>query len=235
MQRGDSESHEPDRSSGADERRSPETSAARPNASAPRLDRVQTRNRQFPGAELLAGDDPRAILEKIYPGDPLGMRLRSQKRLIERGFLVPLERVAVRATARVAQAAPDYEGIPTLREWIGLRIDEAARDLIQEERECEGLGVPLPYPLEPHHRFISDLLGLRRDHVRRSCVQFHDLGLPQRRAFFATCVEGKTIARHAAMLDQPDEVVRQHLREALEALSICEPDDGRFEGFDVVD
>lgn len=232
MQRGESESPDPDRSSEERGERSPEASAARPSAAAPRLDRVQTRNRQFPGAELLAGNDPRSILQKIFPGDPLGIRLRSQKRLVERGYLVPVERVAVRATARVAQAAPDYQGIPTLREWIGLRIDEAALDLVREERECEGLGVPLPYPLEPHHRFVSELLGLRRDHVRLGCVQFHELGLPQRRAFFATCVEGKTIARHAASIEQPDEVVRQHLREALEALSTVQTDRFRFDELD---
>ena len=186
----------------------------------------------FPADEILRGNDPNEILTRIHEGDPLAVRDRCQFRITQRCLLVDIDRIFQRTVALMTYRAVEYDGEPDLKQWIYDQIDHATTQIISEEREQEGLGLPATEPWDAHHRFVSDLLRIERRFARGGCLRFNDLDDEIRKTFFAIIVEGKTLARYASELKVSTGQVERLLREAFLALTI--PDELAW-GIDGVD
>jgi len=84
--------------------------------------------------ELFAGGSPREVLGRLLDGDPLDIGGRTRSKLKEKALLLDVERWTLRSMARVAFAAPRWDGTTALLEWIDGLVDRAASDLLDEDR-----------------------------------------------------------------------------------------------------
>ena len=133
-------------------------------------------------------------------------------------MLVDPARVELRSLARVAYSAPQYRGVPPLGKWIADLIDRAIGEVANEDREAERDGLPLPETSEAGFRFVAELLGIEPQLSRRATVAFNSLPWEVRSAWFAVAVLGKTVHRYVAEGHGPPEVVRAHMKLALETI-----------------
>jgi len=177
---------------------------------------------------LLAGANPRDVLARITLGDPLGMTERCHHRVEARALMLDRSRVLARSLARVAHASRGYDGEPALEPWLLGRIDDAIEDLLVEEQELDGEGLP-PTSVEPMHALLSEVLGVEKGLARRCCVVFNSLPTSVRRAFFAVVVRRESLEKHAAesrtMLTQ----VHRRVKAAIKSMAYLRPEDLREE------
>jgi DNA-directed RNA polymerase specialized sigma24 family protein len=173
----------------------------------------------FPGKDILGHGSPREILRRIGDGDPLEIIPRSIDYARELAVLIDARRLAIRAMARTAHAAPRYSGTPPLDEWLRKMIDISVNDLIREDREEERAGIPPSEPWDPRFAFVSETFGVEPGAARRASIAFNVLPSDVRRAFFAIAVDRKKLNRYVAEGNGPPEKVRAHVRRALEAIS----------------
>jgi hypothetical protein len=172
----------------------------------------------YPGRAILGSRSPRVVLTRLIDGDPLEIEARCRERILEQALLLALQRVHLRAVARIAHCAPRYRGSPRLDVWLDACIDESLQDLVEEDREEEISGLPPTEPWDPRFAFVSETLGLEPALARRACVRFNMLPDEVRRAYFAIAIEGKTIHRYVAEGNGPPDRVRGFLARALTAL-----------------
>ena len=154
---------------------------------------------QRPGdrrVELLVGDSPVAILERITPGDPLELEELSFETTLARAVLLDPFRVYLRALARTAHDAYGRRHVarPHLHGWLVGRVERVIEELIDEESE--------PHHLEaesdPYYEHVSTVLGLPLARARSLCAAFNRLDERVRQAFFSVTVDGQTAEQCAA-------------------------------------
>jgi hypothetical protein len=172
----------------------------------------------YPGRAILGSRSERVVLSRLIDGDPLEVEARCRERIIEQALMLALHRVHLRAVARIAHRAPRYRGTPGLDEWMKECIDEALRDLVNEDREEELSGLPPSEPWDPRYAFMSEAIGVEPSLARRACVEFNVLPHEVRRTYFAIGIEGRTIHRYVAEGHGPPSKIQEHLIRALRAL-----------------
>lgn len=173
----------------------------------------------YPGSDLLAGANPKKVLRRLFDGDPLGIAQACSQRLRSKALILDLNRLHMRAIARIAHAAPRYRGHPSLDPWITGRIDQSIKDLIKDDREEERSAMPPSDPREPRFIFLSEALGIEPGLTRKACIKFNDLEPDVRGAFYAVVVEGKKINRYVAEGNGPPDNVLRLVRQALKVFS----------------
>jgi hypothetical protein len=169
-------------------------------------------------SELFAGGSPREVLGRLLDGDPLDLAGRTRSRLKEKALLLDVERWTLRSMARVAFAAPRWDGSLALIEWIDQLVDRAAGDLLDEDRAALR-EPPAQDESDSRYAFLTQALGIEPGIALRACVVFNDLPDHVRRAFWALVVEGKSFARCVSEGLGTREQVQADARRALTALS----------------
>jgi hypothetical protein len=152
----------------------------------------------YPGAELLGSGSASEIMARILVGDPLGIVDRARGWLDENAFLVDSNRLALRTMAHMARSARRYRGKPDLHTWIELLLERATRDLVQEDREADRLSQPVQDDEIAPYAFLSEALGIESSLARRACVIFNGMAEYDRRVFYATSIQGKSMHRHVS-------------------------------------
>ena len=180
--------------------------------------------------ELFAGGSPREVLGRLLDGDPLDIGERTRLRLKAKALLLDAERWTLRSMARVAFAAPRWDGTSALLEWIDQQVDRAASDLLDEDRAALHQP-PAQEESDSRYAFLTQALGIEPEIALRACVVFNDLPDHVRRAFWALVVEGKSFARCVSEGLGTREQVQADGRRALTALSqLSDPDEPQVAG-----
>ena len=171
------------------------------------------------GSSLLRGGNAREILERILDGDPLELEARCRERIERRAYLLDLGRLHLRVVARVARAAPSWNGTPSLADFIMERIEYSMQELIQEDREEELSGSPAADPHDPRFRLLVETLGIPIALARRASLAFNYLPERVRCAYFAVLVQGRTVNRYVAEGHGPPGKVKADIELALKTIS----------------
>jgi hypothetical protein len=174
---------------------------------------------------LLQGRSPKEILSRIVAGDPLRLRARSGRRLEAQALLLDADRVFLRALALTSRAAARYRGQPEIEDWLGARIDEALREILEEGEDRprpDGTGVPRgPDAFET----LAAPLGLDPRAMSRACTRFHRLPFPDRRAFFDLVLHARSLDELARVSGENATEIARRARRGLETLLAA--DDGQ--------
>jgi len=173
---------------------------------------------------LLSGQNPREILLRIVPGDPLGLESICRERTSQRAVLIDPMRVLARAFARTAQAAVDDGNRcrPDLGTWLGILVDRSIEDLIREDASEVAPALPAG-ATEPYYERVAQELGLQPGSARRVCVAFNRLDERARQVFFTVVIDGGSVAACVAgKLGTLDEV-RAMLLQGMQTLMLGEP------------
>ena len=113
-------------------------------------------------------------------------RLRLASQLLDAG------RVHLRSLALCAREACHYRGHPSLEEWLAERVDEAVKQLVEEElTELSGeawASLAVPLGLDPHE-------------AHAACRIFNQLAIEERRAFCRVVIEREEAALVAKELE----------------------------------
>jgi len=179
------------------------------------------KSRDYPGVQLLHGDDPRLILRRIHEGDPLGVAQRCRRRLRLKGQLLGEGKLVNRALARIAHRAPHYDGEPELCQWIDSCIDSSIEDLIGAMAEEKRWGIPPDRPLEQELELLAVTLGIEPPLARRSVLVLNRLPGELRRVLFDLLIEGKTVTWLVAEGNGSREKVREMLSLGLAKIGAC--------------
>ena len=155
---------------------------------------------------------PRELLERIVPGDPLGVgelvaqeldaaayaldadsvRRRTFARIVHAAFVAAGRRHACAFVVASQQSAPGRprttedprEAELTLEAWCRVRVREALEDVRRGEGTQRG-----EIPAADVFDALAIPLGLDRSALRSACTRFNRLERDQRRAFLRTVVE----------------------------------------------
>jgi DNA-directed RNA polymerase specialized sigma24 family protein len=173
---------------------------------------------------LLQGRSPKEILSRIVSGDPLRLRARAGRGLEAQALLLDADRVFLRALALTSRAAVRYRGQPEIEEWLGARVDDALREILEEGEEAprpEGTGISRgPDAFET----MAAPLGLDPRTLARACARFHRLPFPDRRAFFDLVLHARSLDELARASGESATEIARRARRGLEALLAA--DDG---------
>lgn len=175
--------------------------------------------KDFPGAEVLSGGSPRAVLHRLLDHDPFELAARVTAHLEEHALLLSHDRVWLRTLARVAHAAPGCRGRPPLEEWLAGRLATSIGEILAEEVERELEAAPLEVSAEPHEAFVAERFGVEPGQARRACIRSNGLPDRVRRTFFALAVKGLGVRRHVAEGHGPPERVHADFETAMRALA----------------
>jgi hypothetical protein len=183
------------------------------------------------------GDHARALVRRLWEGDPLQLSRRCARRLAQRALLLEAARVERRARARIALTAT----LETARadsargegtRWVAEGVDAAIDDLLRaDERGAAREAVARRAPEADDDlpaAVLCGTLGIEPASLPRACATFNGLPEPTRRAFFAAVVEGESIASCAQAATttngtDPQVVIRRRLVEAFSALAFSAP------------
>jgi len=188
----------------------------RGRGSTDRPDATDSPSQRYPGDEVLGGESPAEVLERLVDGDPLHVEDRCRLRLRQKDYLLPLERLVDRAMARAAYAAVEYAGEPPLGEWLSKCIERAERDLLDEQYDEEVRRVPPS--LSADRSFYEELAKSTKIELalcRSLCLAVNSLDSEHRSVLCAVTLHGKSLRRYVAEGNGPPARVSQLLREAL--------------------
>lgn len=129
-------------------------------------------------ARLLCGA-PEAVLARLLPGDPLGLRARVAALVEERALLLDLERATLAVQASVALASAGACAASSLQAWLDARVEEALEELLRDGTAGAGLAR------------LGEALGLDGAGLAAACARFDRLPEELRRAFVALVLEGE--------------------------------------------
>lgn len=144
---------------------------------------------------LLCGSTPREVLARIVRDDPLRLRRRIGRRLVERSLLLDADEVLLRTLARVAHASGRYQGRPELAAWLQAHVDRAIDACLRESGAADaghdgrGALAQLAPPLQ-----------LDPAAVARACRAFNQMDEELRNAFFrAVLARGASASRSSEL------------------------------------
>jgi DNA-directed RNA polymerase specialized sigma24 family protein len=179
--------------------------------------------------QLLAGSSAREVLARILNGDPLALRAHVVERLVARAYLLDADRVHLRSLARCARHALRYRGQPELETWLRGIVDEALLDLLREDAEGERANVAPSADELAAYVELARPLGLEPAAMRAVCVAHNQLPSPERHAFHALVIEGRSLDELARDWREPATEIARRARRGLEAVLVaanrapCEP------------
>jgi len=140
----------------------------------------------------------------------LDLRARCAARLRARAQFADVDRIVVRAQARIAREASRWRLHVSLEKWLAARIDEAIDDILEECQDGE------PQAASALSLF-SEPLGLSAKAMARGCRRFNGLDDEVRTAFFVLVVEGCRLEEACARLELPATLVARLARKGLDA------------------
>ncbi len=179
---------------------------------------------------VLRGTRPSDIFEQLERDDSLELWPRCLEALLGNAWLLEPEPFYTRLLARVAFAAPAWDGRePPLRDWLEERIEQTAADLIAEDHRREFEGEPPEEPLEGRLLLIA-ALGIEPSRTICACNRFHELPWEARRAFVCTVPLRRSSAETAQELGTTPDEVEQLVERALTALTSANRDEGSWGG-----
>jgi DNA-directed RNA polymerase specialized sigma24 family protein len=205
-----------------------EASDAPAHESAVRSGDTQTGSCAHPGQPageswraLLSGMSPREALARLLQGDPLELRRVVARRLAERAYLFDADRVHLRALAYCARYAVRYRGNPPLEEWLSQTVDQATLDLLRDDAEAERRGTPADP--EDHAALVNLArpLGLEPQAMRRVCLAHNLQREPERQAFFALVICGRSLDEAARTLGLSAVELARRARRGLEVVLLA--------------
>jgi len=167
---------------------------------------------------LLQGRSPKEILSRIVSGDPLRLRARSGRALEAQALLLDADRVFLRALALTSRAAVRYRGQPEIEAWLGARVDEALREVLEEGEDAprpEGAGVARAAGA---FETMAAPLGLDPRTLGRACARFHRLPFPDRRAFFDLVLHARSLDELARAQGESVTEIARRARRGLDAV-----------------
>jgi hypothetical protein len=167
---------------------------------------------------LFDAADSREVLTRLMRDDPLGLRGRVAARLLQRAYLLDVDRALLRSFARTARAAHGYRGDPPLGAWLDERIDEALADLLIEDHEAARAGAPVDERQAAVFATLGRPLGLAALELRSACVAFNRLPAGDRAAFHALAIRGRTLDELARERDESASDTARAARRGLDAL-----------------
>jgi len=159
---------------------------------------------------LLQGRSPKEILSRIVSGDPLRLRARSGRALEAQALLLDADRVFLRALALTSRAAVRYRGLPEIDIWLGARVDDALREVLEEGEDAPRAAGAFETMAAP--------LGLDPRALGRACARFHRLPFPDRRAFFDLVLHARSLDDLARAQGESVTEIARRARRGLEAV-----------------
>lgn len=196
----------------------------------------RSEGRDYPGRILLKAGSPKIVLDRLLDGDPFELNARCVDRLETQAILMSPERLFLRVIARVAYAAPRYDGTPPLDIWIADRIGVSLRELLDEDIYGERVDI-VPGPEDDARAsYVAGALGMERYFARRACVAFNAQSHLIRRAFFGIVLHNKTVNEYASEENATTEEARSLLTKAFRVLGLTSErwghylDDGGTDG-----
>lgn len=123
---------------------------------------------------------------------------RVEEQLREEALLNDIHRVCARAGAHIAIVAVRdfYRGFPPLDEWISRRINEALKDLADEDWAAIHRSDPID-PKENPFAFMTDAAGIDPQHARIVTRKFNQLPPKVRRPVYAVLVKNEPMDKVA--------------------------------------
>ena len=173
-----------------------------------------------PERGALRGRSPREILSRLADGDPLEIAARVDAVMEELGLLLAPDRLHMRSLARIAYAACARGAPQDLGPWLRGIIDASATELLDEDREAEHGGDPLPRTATTYSA-MTLAFGVEHGLARRMSVVFHDMPVLQRRIIFGIVRDGSSLEEIATLLGQPLGEIHARLRAAVESLQFA--------------
>lgn len=163
------------------------------------------------------------VYSAISQGDPLELQRLGALRLKQLAYLLDADRLHRRALLRVAHKAPEYDGEdPKLDDWIQRRLDEAAFDLLNEDSQILEQGYEPPEEFDERYYFMSLTLLIHPEDAVQACVNFNGLPDRIRNAFFALCIEGRTVRECLDDGHGPAAVLRRRCHIAFRAVFLMD-------------
>lgn len=145
------------------------------------------------------------VLSQIIPGDPLRLRMLAADRITAAARLVDVDRVVVRAMARISHGAA-LNGPPSSEAWLMDEMDRAIEDVVDA-------GLADPDAAGPLLRALAPGAGIGREALVRSCVAFNRRSQDERVAFWSLMMASEPLdeaaQRHEA---SPTEFARRSRR-----------------------
>lgn len=142
------------------------------------------------------------MLRQIIPGDPLRLRMLAADRITAAARLVDVDRVVVRAMARISHGAA-LHGPPASEAWLVAEMEHAIEDIVDA-------GVVEPGAAGPFLRALAPGAGVGRDALVRSCAAFNRRSQEERVAFWSLMLAAEPL-EEAARRQQtsPTELARR--------------------------
>lgn len=149
--------------------------------------------------EFLRDGRPSEILGRLVESDPLALRPRSRTRLAALGHVLPEERLALRAMARVAFEARRRPRDVGLDVWLDGCVDVSIRELIDEQLAEERALEPIEASRDADfYRALGGALSIEPGLARLACVRLNGLTRDRRQVFHALAIERATLEQCVA-------------------------------------
>ena len=170
---------------------------------------------------------PEELVEIFSSTDPLRLNARCARYIWDEGLLLEVDRVVERAIHHVAfRAARRPENAP-LDEWLTSCIAESAQRVVRTDEEMVRRDYREVEAWASAHAFIRDAFGLEEVAALRVCSAFNGMLPRERKAFFALCMEKRSVEETLAAGFGPPEWLRQTCLRGLDLiLGIDQPDAG---------
>ncbi|MDC3307485.1 hypothetical protein OAV47_01500 [bacterium] len=132
------------------------------------------------------------ILRQIIPGDPLRLRFLAAARITAAARLLDVDRVVVRAMARISHGAA-LLGPPSSEQWLVEEMDQAIEDVVEDglvgaDVSCSFLDA------------LAQGAEVKHEALARSCVAFNRRSRDERVAFWSLMLAAEPL----------DEASRRH-------------------------
>ncbi|MBM3976944.1 MAG: hypothetical protein FJ299_08140 [Planctomycetes bacterium] len=132
-------------------------------------------------------------LRVLLESDPLGLAERAQRKLDAEALFLDPRRAASRLAARVAFELELRDGME-LDAWIDRLTAQSLRELLEEQRAEEALGVPSARSSDAgYYRLLAESTQMDVELVRLVCVTLNELRDGHRRVFRALAVDRKSV------------------------------------------
>jgi hypothetical protein len=150
------------------------------------------------------------VLRQIIPGDPLRLRMLAADRITAAARLVDVDRVVVRAMARISHGAA-LHGPPASEAWLVAEMEHAIEDIVDA-------GVVDPGTAGPFLQALAPGAGVGQDALVRSCVAFNRRSQEERVAFWSIMLAAEPLEEAARRQETSPTVLARRSRSVLAAI-----------------